>query len=194
MKIYGVAVVWLGLVTACTASAQNAVGNAESFAGQYFSAKAPSTGKWYLRGRTDSRITFAGGQVGNTFIAEVTMFRLAPAATPEDFEALIRNSSDPDVDVDPDHPDRYQMLERSIKYTDERSYPCVRYRGVTRDHRAKGTKEPQLLEMDGLYCRHPAEPGAGVAIIFSHRGLTRHATLRDEAQRFIQGVELVTKQ
>ena len=63
-------------------------------------------------------------------------------------------------------------------------------RGVTRDNRAKGTKEPQLLEMDGLSCRHPAEPSAGAAIIFSHRGLTRHATLRDEAERFIQGVEL----
>jgi hypothetical protein len=194
MKIKGAAVVWLGLIAGCTVSAQNPVANSEPFAGPYFSTKAPSTGKWYLRGRTDSRITFAGGEVGNTFIAEVTMSRLAPAATPEAFEALIKRSTDPDVDVDPDHPDRYQLLERSIKYSRERSYPCVRYRGVTRDNRAKGTKEPQLLEMDGLYCRHPAEPRAGVAIIFSHRGLTPHATLRDEAERFIQGVELVTKQ
>jgi hypothetical protein len=189
MKIQSTAIVWLGLVTACTASAQNTVANGEVFVGRYVSAKAPGAGKWRVQ-QSASTITFAGGEVGNTFVAEVTMFRLAPTATPEEFEALIKKRTDPDVDVDPDHPDRYQLLERSIKYSGERSYPCVRYRGVTRDNRAKGTKEPQLLETDGLYCRHPSEPATGAAIIFSHRGLTRHVTLRDEAERFIQGVEL----
>jgi hypothetical protein len=191
MKIKCATLVWLGLIAGCTVSARNPVANGEQFAGRYFSAKAPATGTWHLQRRSEGAITFAGGEVGNTFVAEVSMFRLAPAATPDEFEALIKRSSDPDVDVDPNHPDRYQLVERTIKYSSERSYPCVRYRGATWDTRAKGTTAPQLLEMDGLYCRHPAEPRAGAAIVFSHRGLTRHATLRDEAERFIRGVELV---
>lgn len=191
MKAHGAAIVWLGLVTACTASAQNTVGNGQLFAGQYFAAKAPGTGTWHLQRRSETAITFAGGEVGNTFIAEVSMFRLRPLASPEEFEAFVKEGAA--RDVDPKYPDRYEPLEQSVKYSGERPYPCVRTRGVTRDNRAKGTKEPQLLEMDGLYCRHPSEPTAGVAIMFSHRGLTRHATLRDEAERFIQGVELVAR-
>jgi hypothetical protein len=155
------------------------------------SVKAPSTGKWMLQRRSDTAITFAGGVIGKTFVAEVSMFRLAPAATPEEFEALVRDGAA--RDGDPKYPDRYERLEQSVAYSSERPYPCVRYRAVTRDNRAKGTKEPQILEMDGLYCRHPSEPTAGVAIMYSHRGLTRHATLRDEAERFIQGAHLVAK-
>ena len=185
------AVVWVGLVTACTASAQNTVATGELFNGPYMSVKAPATGKWYLKRRSDAAITFGGGVIGNTFVAEVSMFRLAPAATPKEFEALIKKNSDPEVDVDPSHPDRYELLERSVKYSSERPYPCVRYRAVTKDNRAKGTKEPQFLEMDGLYCRHPSEPTAGAAIMYSHRGLARHSTLRDEAESFIQGAQLV---
>jgi hypothetical protein len=191
MKIHGMAIVWLGLLTACTASAQNTAGSGARFDGPYFSAQAPSTGKWHLQRRSNTAIIFAGGEIGNTFVAEVTMFRLGPAATPAEFEALVKKGAA--RDVDPKYPDRYESLEQSVKYSTERPYPCVRARGVTKDNRAKGTKEPQLLEMDSLYCRHPGEPTAGVAIMFSHRGLTPHATLRDEAERFIQGVELVTK-
>ena len=115
MKLQRAAVVWLGLVAACTASAQNPAANGELFAGRYVSVKAPSAGTWHLRGRSDTTITFAGGEIGNTFVAEVLMFRLAPAATPEEFEALIRKNTDPEIDVDPNHPDRYELLERSVK-------------------------------------------------------------------------------
>jgi hypothetical protein len=163
------------------------------FAGPLISVRAPTTGKWLLTRRSDTAITFGGGEIGKTFIAEVAMFRLAPAATPEEFEALVRKNTAPNVDIDPKYPDRYELLEQSVNYSRERRYPCVRYRAVTKDKRAKGTKEPQFLEMDGLYCRHPAHPTSGVAIMYSHRGLARHAMLRDEAERFIQGARLVAK-
>jgi hypothetical protein len=191
MKIQASAVLWLGLAAACTVSAQKTVVTGELIAGPFISVKAPSTGKWYLRRRSDTAITFAGGEIGNTFIAEVTMFRLAPTATPAAFEALIKDGAA--LDRDPNYPDRYERLEQSVKYSSERPYPCVRYRAVTKDNRAKGTKEPQLLEMDGLYCRHPSEPTAGAAIMYSHRGLARHPGLREEAERFIEGTQLVVK-
>jgi hypothetical protein len=155
------------------------------------SVRAPSTGKWMLQRRSDTAITFAGGEIGNTFLAEVSMSRLAPTPTAEAFEALIKKAAA--QDVDPKHPDRYERLEEFVAYSSERPYPCVRYRAVIKDNRAKGTIEPQLLEMDGLYCRHPSEPTAAAAIMYSHRGLARHAMLRDEAERFIQGVHLKTR-
>ena len=106
--------VWLGLATACTASAQNTVGPGELFAGPLIAVKAPSTGKWFLQRRSDTAITFAGGEIGNTLVAEVSMFRLAPAATPEEFESLIKEGAA--RDGDPKHPDRYERLEQAVKY------------------------------------------------------------------------------
>ena len=188
-----VTVVWLGLVTACTASAQKPVANGELFEGSLISVRAPITGRWLLTQRSDTGITFGSGEMGNTFVAEVVTFQLAPAATPEKFEALIRKNAASNVDFDPNDPDRYELLEQSVKYSSERPYPCVRYRAVTKDSRAKGAKDPQFLEMNGLYCRHPAHPADGVAITYSHRGLARHALLREEAERFIQGAQLVAK-
>jgi len=102
------------------------------------------------------------------------LFRLGPAAK----------------DVDPKYPDRYELLEQSIKYSTERPYPCVRYQAVSKDKRAKGAGEPQFLELDGLYCRHPMDSSAGAVIMYSHSGLTRYAALRAEAEAFIQNAAL----
>jgi hypothetical protein len=183
--------VWLGLVTACTAPAQT-VTNGELFDGPLISVRAPLTGKWSLTRRSDAAITFGSSEAGNTFVAEVTTFRLAAAATPKEFEALVRTSGAPDLGFDPSFPDRYEVLEESVKPSSDRPYPCVRYRSLTKDNRAKGT-DPQFFEMAGLYCRHPQHPAGGIAVKYSHRGLARHALLRDEAERFIQGAQLVAK-
>lgn len=183
--------VWLGLVTACTTPAQT-VANGELFDGPLMSVRAPLTGKWFLARRSDAAITFGSGEAGNTFVAEVTTFRLAAAATPKEFEALVRTSAAPDLGFDPSFPDRYEVLEESVKSSSDRPYPCVRYRSLTKDSRAKGT-DPQFFEMAGLYCRHPQHPAGGIAVKYSHRGLARHALLRDEAERFIQSAQLVAK-
>ena len=122
------------MFTACTASAHT-VASGELFAGPYMSVKAPGMGKWFLKTGPTPQSHLLAARSATPFIAEVGMFRLAPTATPEDFEALIKRSSDPDVDVDPNHPDRYELQERSIRYSRERPYPCVRYRAVTKDNR-----------------------------------------------------------
>jgi hypothetical protein len=150
--------------------------------------KAPDTDGWMLIRKSDLDITFGKGKPGDTFMASVSMFRLRPAATPEEFERLIREGAA--RDVDPNYPDRYEVLEQSTAYSAERRYPCVRYRGLFKDHRAKGSTAPEFLALDGLYCRHPIDATAGTAIIYSHRGRTQYTGLREEAERFIQGVQL----
>jgi len=94
-------------------------------------------------------------------------------------------------DVDPNDPARYELLEQSVKYSTERPYPCVRYQSIVRDNGAHGTVGPQLLEMDGLYCRHPADASTGAVIMYSHRGVERHASLGTEAQAFIRNAVLL---
>lgn len=114
MNVRGALVVCLGLVTGWTASAQKSI-TGESFAGPLVSAKAPSTGVWFLHRRSDTAITFGSGEVGNTFVAEVALFRIAATATPKEFEALVKKKIASDG-RDPNHPNRYELLEQSVKY------------------------------------------------------------------------------
>jgi len=130
-----------------------------------------------------------GGQAANeSFGAQVLMFNLAPTNTPQEFEVLIKTSSEKDTD-----PTRFDMKQLSFKYSSERSYPCVRYHSVVQDKAPQRLKDPLLLESDGLYCRHPLRQETGFAVIYSHRGESLYANLRDEAENFIQGVQVPSK-
>jgi hypothetical protein len=180
----------IALIAGC-GSTQETVAPGESFVTSYMSVRAPGSGEWQVQSRSDTGITFTSGEVGSTLLASVMLFRLGPATTPEEYEKLVRDGAA--KDVDPKNPDRYELLEQSIKYSTERPYPCVRYQAVSKDKRAKGTSEPQFLEMDGLYCRHPMDSSAGAVIMYSHRGLTRYAALRTEAEAFIQNASLAPK-
>ena len=181
----------LMLVVGCRHSQSDAVVSGELFTGPYISVKAPDSDDWKLNGRTDTAITFVKGKVGDTFVAGVLMSRQRLTDTPAEFEALVRDGAA--RDTDPNYPDRYELLEQSVAYSSERPYPCVRYRAVSMDKRAKGTKEAQFLELDGIYCRHPQDPAAVAAIMYTHRGLTRHPKLRGEAEDFIRNAHLVSK-
>jgi hypothetical protein len=184
--------VWvsIGLVAGCAAPAHDSVAG-QQFTTPYMSVKAPETGAWFVQAKSDTEVTFGSGEVGDTLVATVRLFRFGSAATPEEYEELVRDGAA--KNIDPAYPDRYRLLEESVKYTTERSYPCVRYRAVSMDNRAKGTNEAQFLELDNLYCRHPADPSIGAAIGYSHRGLSRYANLRVEAEAFIQNTSLPEK-
>jgi len=192
MKFEATVSIWLsiGLIAGCGAPEQASVAG-ELFTTPYMSVKAPESGEWRVQSKSATEIAFASGEVGNTLVASVILFRFGPAATPAEYEKLIRDGAT--KDVDPEYPDRYELLEQSVKYTGERRYPCVRYQAVSKDKRAKGTSEPQFLEVDGLYCRHPMDPSVGAVMMYSHRGLTRDAALRARAEAFIQSVTLPEK-
>jgi hypothetical protein len=124
-----------------------------------------------------------------TFTASVNWFNLAPGRTPEELQVLIKEAVAKDTDQS-----RFDVQEESLESSAERSYPCVRYQSVAKDKTPKGSSTiPLLLELDGLYCRHPIRQDTGFAAIYSYRGISRHPTLRAEAEAFIRGVQVPEK-
>lgn len=166
------------------------VSPSQKFGGGYINVTAPNSDGWQLIQSSGSGMAFAKGglDVKESFGAQVLMFNLSPTNTPQEFEALIKKSAERDND-----PSRFNVQRTSFTYSNERTYPCVRYRSAVQDNAPHGLKNPLLLESDGLYCRHPARPETGFAIIYSHRGEKLYAGLRAEAESFIQGVQVLSK-
>lgn len=162
----------------------------QMFGGGYINITAPNSDGWQLIQYSVSGMAFAKGEqaANESFGAQVLMFNLAPTNTPQEFEALIKNSAMKDTD-----PIRYDTQQMSYKYSNERSYPCVSYHSVVLDKAPQGQNGPLLLESDGLYCRHPARQETGFAVIYSHRGESLYANLRSEAENFIQGTQVPAK-
>lgn len=130
-----------------------------------------------------SGIAFAKGNRSESFIAAISVFGLSQTNAPHEFEALIRESVKRDTD-----PNRFEVEEEKLFYTDERPYACVRYQSVAKDKTPHGSSSPQVLQMDALYCRHPVQPESGFSVIYSYRGPNKYPLLREEAEIFIQGV------
>jgi hypothetical protein len=160
------------------------------FADDYVNITAPSSAGWQLLPSSGSGMAFAKGGEGprESFGAQVLMFNLPPTTTPDEFEALIRTSHEKDTDTS-----RFNVQQASYQYSNERSYPCVRYHSVVQDKTLQASKGPLLLEADALYCRHPARQETGFAAIYSHRGEDLYPSLRSEAESFIQGVQVPDK-
>jgi len=174
------------------AQAQNGrpVTPGQSFPGEYISIAAPNSDGWQLVQSSGSGMAFAkrGQAVSETFGAQVLMFNLMPTDTPQEFESLIKTSVAKDTD-----PSRFEIQNMRFEYSNERSYPCVRYRSVVQDKAPQGLKTALLLESDGLYCRHPVRRETGFAVIYSHRGESLYVNCRVEAESFIQSVQVPDK-
>ncbi len=164
-----------------------AVSAGERFEGGYINVTAPHSDGWEMIQSSTVGITFArsGTAANESFIAHVMKFNLPPTNTPEDFEALIKQSVESDTDSS-----RLTVQQSSFSYSSERPYPCVRFHSVIQDNAPQGKKGPLLLETDGLYCRHPEQQESGFAIIYSHRGEQPYAALRAEAESFVQGIQV----
>jgi len=191
--LFFVSVFFLGLQGyAGTAQAQKGVTvtPGQSFFGGHINVTAPNSDGWQLVQSSGSGMAFAKrGQAANeSFAAQVLMFSLAPTDTPQEFEALIKISAAKDTD-----PSRFDVHKMHFEYSNERSYPCVRYRSVVQDKAPQGLTGALLLESDGLYCRHPVRQETGFAIIYSHRGESLYANSRVEAESFILSVQVPGK-
>lgn len=155
----------------------------------YLSVTPPTAGGgWRQVSQSKTDVTYGRGDKNGSFVAMVKLFRMPPAASPAEYEKLIRDLTA--KDVDPQRPDRYGMLEQTVEYSAERAYPCVRYHAVSLDKAARGASEPQVLEMDGLYCRHPKDETLGAAILYSHRGAERAPGFGEEAEVFVRNSAL----
>jgi hypothetical protein len=174
------------LVAACAAPRRIAQPD-QVFGGKFLRILAPANGTWEIIFESSSRIAFGKGDrsAGESFVAWVAVFGLPPTSTSEEFESVIREVAKREAYP----PVRFEMQQETISYTSERPYPCVRYKSVAMDRTPRAWVAPLLLELDALYCRHPVHPDSGFSVIYSYRGTQRHASLREEAENFIQKVQ-----
>lgn len=187
---FSISVLILGLQGCAGTTGQQksvSVSPGQKFEGGYINVTTPNSDGWQLIQSSGSGMAFAKGGLDakESFGAQVLMFNLTPTNTSQEFEALIKKSAGKDTD-----PSRFNVQQTSFTYSNERAYPCVRYRSIVQDNAPQGLKGSLLLESDGLYCRHPVRPETGFAIIYAHRGEKLYTSLRGEAESFIQGVQV----
>ena len=129
-----------------------------------------------------------GAEQNETYAAQVILFKFPQTQSNEEFVKAIQSRVDA---ANP--PSRFAVLEVSHEYTDQRGYPCVRYKSVYDDKEAltaSGAHEKLKLQVISLYCRHPAEREIGFFAAYSHRGVNTDPNLEAPAQSFIDGVQV----
>jgi hypothetical protein len=180
------------LLASCAAPPRQpaALSPGQLFKGDYIEVRAPNSDGWRLMGSSSKGMSF-GKQArapGETLGAQLLIFDLQPAETPEQFVSLIKTSI-----AQGTNPDRFDTVRSSSEYTSERGYPCVRHVGAYDDKQARTsptTTDRLLLEVHALYCRHPVRTSTGFAAVYSHRGRSAYPRLAEEAQDYIQGVRV----
>ncbi len=160
------------------------------YEGSYINVRVPSSDGWHLLNSSSSGMEFArrGNEPNESFGAQVLMFPLAQTQSKDAFVSLIKKGFEADTDSE-----RFSVIESEFKFTEQRSYPCVRVTSVVQDKQAQTSRtgrETLLLQAKSLYCRHPKRQDTGFSIIFSHRGKSLYSNLNDEAQGFIDGVQV----
>lgn len=157
------------------------------FAGRLLDAHAPDSEGWRLvRANNGMGFIKRGSEQSETYAAQISLFKLPPTDSNEEFIEMIKSR----VDM-ANPPSRFAVVKMNYEYTDQRGYPCVRYKGVYDDKEAltpAGTKAILTLQFIALYCRHPSESEIGFFAAYSHRGANSDSTLEVSAQKFIDGV------
>ena len=183
------------LLSSCAAPSRQfpTVAPGQLFEGGYINVKAPNSQGWRMAESSTTGMAFgkAGRAQGETLAAQLLMFELQPTQTSEQFVALMKEGLQKDTD-----PIRFDIIESSSDYASERGYPCVRHHALVSDKAAQtspATKEQLLLETRALYCRHPVRTNTGFAAIYSHRGRSRYPSLAEEAQDFLQGIQVPSR-
>lgn len=148
---------------------------------------APNSRGWTQIQESHTGIAFArsGKAKNESYIAQVELFSIPEIKTRDEFVALIKRGAENDSP-----PDRFTTLEANFEYTEERGYPCVLFKGVSEDKKAKTSFFGHgilTLQVQSLYCRHPSIPNIGFMIGLSHRGTTVDANLGELADDFIKG-------
>jgi hypothetical protein len=94
---------------------------------------------------------------------------------------------------------RYEMVRTTLELSQARPYICAIYRATAIDHGKppslfSSKPKPLQFQVVTLYCKYPEKPGMGFAVSFSHRGVTPLTTIDEEADSFINGVQVTPLQ
>jgi hypothetical protein len=160
------------------------------YRGELLDIRSPNSDGWMLAETSPGNWTFVTGSrvTKDTYAASVMSFPLTETRSHEEYLALVKDAIDK-----ASSPDRFTIIGEELQYTEARGYPCAAYKATIEDRKVKTSffkRETQLLEVHALYCRHPARPTLGFAIVFSHRGPELDPYLNQQAQDFIDGVQV----
>lgn len=153
---------------------------------QYLNVRVPQGQGWQLAGQSPTIVSFLkpGKDAGETYLAQVTLFPLAGAKGKAAFMRYIRKGIEQDTPADLFHPVRSDLV-----YSGDRGYICARYTGLTEDH-SKPAQGTLLLQVESLYCQHPADGRIGFVVTYMHRGKAVDKALGPRAKSFIEGVQV----
>jgi len=160
------------------------------YEGSYINVRAPDSEGWNLVSSSPAGMEFArsGAEQGESFGAQLLMFPLAQTNGKEEFVSVIKQSFENDFQAG-----RYEAIDSEFEYSEGRDYPCVEVAYVVKDTQAQTSPsrhEVLFLQAKSLYCRHPVRQDTGFSIIYSHRGKSLYSNLAEEAQGFIEGVQV----
>ena len=160
------------------------------YKGSYINILAPDSHGWHLLDSTSTGMAFGrnGTDPSESYAASVSMYPLEETADSDEFVAFVKKYVEEDTD-----PVRFEIIELDFEYSEERGYPCVILNFVTQDKKARTSlisREVLLLQGKSLYCRHPVRQETGFTIQYSYRGKTVYSNLNDEANDFINGVQV----
>ncbi len=171
-------------------NAQALVPAGKMFSNTFLDVRAPVSGDWMIVKSSQTELAFArtGTAVNESFIAQATLFALPELKDKVEFEALVRQGIEAEAPAE-----RFKPVSANYEYTEQRGYPCVKYAGVTEDTKAKTSTTATvslLLQFNSLYCQHPGMPGVGFMAGLSHRGAVLDENLAQDAEIFLEGVQV----
>ena len=160
------------------------------YTGSHINIRAPNSHGWHRIESNPAVMAFArnGTEPGESYVAFVAVSPLEETADSDEFVELVKKKTEEGTDSA-----RFETIELDFEYSEERGYPCVIVKIVARDKKARTSllrQEVLLLQDKSLYCRHPMRQETGFAITYSYRGKTVYSNLNDEANDFINGVQV----
>lgn len=172
--------------------AQALVPAGKMFSNAFLDVRAPLAGDWVIVKSSQAELAFArtGAAVNESYIAQVTLFALPDLKDQAAFETLVKQGVEADAPAD-----RFKPVSAQYEYSEQRGYPCIKYVGVTEDMKAKTANSATetvtlMLQFNSLYCQHPGVPGVGFMVGLSHRGAALDDNLAQDAEVFIEGVQV----
>lgn len=173
-------------LTSLAAPALQPVQPGQTLSNRYLDVRVPQDKGWQIAGSSPMIVSFVKQGTGEveTYLAQVTLFPLGRTRGKAAFMQYIRAGIEKDTPADLFHP-----VHSKLTYTQERGYACARYSGLTEDH-SKPDQGNLLLQVESLYCQHPADGRIGFVVAFMHRGKHADKTLEHQAESFIQGVRI----
>lgn len=174
-RLLSIALIFAAWVLPLSAFAQDPqpVAGYKLFEGPLLDIFSPAGDGWSLVDGGQAMIFMREGEQRHASdIASVNSFPVAADADTATFEALVREEIRKGVEGD-----RYQSLPgSSLTVVQHGTAHCLRYAQAVIDRAAqvgRGKTRQMVLDVHGLYCRHPANPELGIALIYSVRAPKR---------------------